>query len=80
MMGQAKQRGTKEQRIEQAIKRNEESQRKRQEYFEMRQKEMREERQEKSSKQVMTSGRTRNISAAQIAAITLGLGMITYDE
>lgn len=43
-MGQAKQRGSREQRIAEAIAREAEHQRKRQEYFEMRQNQMREER------------------------------------
>lgn len=43
-MGQAKQRGSREKRVIEAIERKAEHQRKRQEYFEMRQNQMREER------------------------------------
>jgi len=51
-MGQAKQRGSKEQRVVEAIERNAEHQRKRHEYFEMRQNQMREERlQEKAQEE-----------------------------
>jgi len=43
-MGQAKQRGSREQRVAEALAREAEHQRQRQEYFEMRQNQMREER------------------------------------
>jgi len=56
-MGQAKQRGSREQRIAEAIAREAEHQRKRQEYFEMRQNQMREERlQEEKRKATIVAG------------------------
>ena len=56
-MGQAKQRGSREQRVAEAIEREAEHQRKRQEYFEMRQKQMREERrQEEKRKATIVAG------------------------
>lgn len=56
-MGQAKQRGSREQRIAEAIEREAEHQRKRQEYFEMRQNQMREESlQEEKPKETIVAG------------------------
>ena len=50
-MGQAKQRGSREQRVAEAIEREAEHQRKRQEYFEMRQNQMREERRQEKARE-----------------------------
>ena len=77
-MGQAKQRGSREQRVAEAIERESEHRRKRQEYFEMRQNQMREERLQEEKRKGTTvagAGSRRTFSKPlMLAAVMCAIG------